>query len=186
MLVMPGILPVLGRTMQEAEDRFAALQDGVSAPLGLPMLAASFGDLSGLDPDGPLPPPLPGSNALKSGHTALVRLARQDGMTIRALYKIMAGASGHHVVVGDAACVADVMEDWFTSRACDGFNLMPAYLPEPATEALTWLVPELQRRGLFQTEYQGDGTLRGSLGLARPAHGAHRRRARDAAPPVSP
>jgi alkanesulfonate monooxygenase len=177
MLVMPGILPVLGRTRQEAQDRFEQLQDGVHARLGLPMLAASFGDLSGLDPDGPLPPPVAGHNAVKSGHDVLARLARQEGMTIRRLYKIMAGASGHNVVVGTAAEVADLMEDWFTGRACDGFNIMPAFMPGPATEAFEWLIPELQRRGLFQTEYQGDGTLRGSLGLARPAHGTHRTRA---------
>jgi FMN-dependent oxidoreductase (nitrilotriacetate monooxygenase family) len=176
MLVMPGILPILGRTRQEAEDRYEAIQDGVSAQLGLPMLAASFGDLSALDPDGPLPPPLAGHNAVKSGHEVLARLARQDGMTIRKLYKIMAGASGHNFVVGSVTEVADLMEDWFTARGCDGFNLMPAFMPEPAIEAFEWLVPELQRRGLFQTEYQGDGTLRSSLGLARPVHGSHRRR----------
>jgi alkanesulfonate monooxygenase len=176
MLVMPGILPILGRTRQEAEERFAAVQDLVGAQLGLPMLAASFGDLADLDPDGPLPPPVSGHNAVKSGHDLLVRLAQQDGMTIRKLYKIMAGASGHNVVVGSVTDVADLMEDWFTTRACDGFNLMPAFMPDPAIEAFEWLVPELQRRGLFQTEYQGDGTLRGSLGLARPMHGSHKRR----------
>jgi alkanesulfonate monooxygenase len=177
MLVMPGILPVLGRTRQEAQDRFEAVQDLVGAQLGLPLLAASFGDLSTLDPDGPLPPPVAGHNAVKSGHEVLARLARQDGMTIRKLYKIMAGATGHNVVVGSIGDVADLMEDWFTQRACDGFNIMPAFMPEPAIEAFEWLVPELQRRGLFQTEYQGDGTFRSSLGLPRPAHGSHRKRA---------
>jgi FMN-dependent oxidoreductase (nitrilotriacetate monooxygenase family) len=175
MLVMPGILPVLGRTRQEALDRFEAVQDLVGAQLGLPMLAASFGDLSHYDPDGPLPPPVEDHNAVKSGHEVLARMARQDGMTVRKLYKIMAGASGHNVVVGSVSEVADQMEDWFTARACDGFNIMPAFMPEPATEAFEWLVPELQRRGLFQTEYQGDGTFRSSLGLARPGHGSHRK-----------
>jgi alkanesulfonate monooxygenase len=175
MLVMPGILPVMGRTRQEAQDRFEALQDRVHAQLGLPLLTPTFGDLSHLPPDGPLPPPLDSHNAVKSGHEALARLARQDGMTIRKLYKIMAGASGHNVVVGTPAEVADHMEDWFDARGCDGFNIMPAFLPDPATEAFEWLVPELQRRGLFQTEYQGDGTLRGSLGLARPLPGSRSR-----------
>jgi N-acetyl-S-(2-succino)cysteine monooxygenase len=174
MLVMPGILPILGRTRQAAQDRFEQLQDLVHERLGLPMLADSFGDLSAMDLDGPVPPPIARNNAVKSGHEALARLARQPGMTIRRLYQIMSGASGHNVVVGTATDVADLMEDWFTARACDGFNIMPAFMPEPAFEAFDWLVPELQRRGLFQTEYQGDGTFRGSLGLARPPHGAHR------------
>ncbi len=176
MLVMPGILPIMGHTRQEGQDRFEALQDKVSAQLGLPLLAASFGNLSHLDPDGPLPPPLEGHNAVKSGHETLIRMARQNGMTIRKLYKIMAGASGHNIVVGSVTDVADLMEDWFSSRACDGFNIMPPFMPEPAHEAFDWLVPELQRRGLFQTEYQGDGTFRRSLGLQRPAHGSHKRK----------
>ncbi len=181
MLVMPGILPVMGRTRAEAQARFDQLQSLVHEKLGLPMLAASFGDLSGYDLDGPLPPPLPGSNAVKSGHEALARLARQEGMTIRRLYQIMAGASGHNVVVGSVADVADLMEDWFTARGCDGFNLMPPFMPDPAIEMFELLVPELQRRGLFQTEYQGDGTLRGSLGLTRPPFGTHRARSNSTA-----
>jgi alkanesulfonate monooxygenase len=61
------------------------------------------------------------------------------------------------------------MQDWFEGGGCDGWNIMPAFLPDPAIEAFEWLVPELQRRGVFHTEYEGDGTFRGSLGLARPA-----------------
>ena len=74
--------------------------------------------------------------------------------------------------MGTPADVADMMQDWFESGGCDGWNMMPAFLPDPAIEAFEWLVPELQRRGLFQTEYQGDGTLRGSLGLPRPRFAA--------------
>ena len=177
MLVMPGILPIMGRTRQDAQDRFDQLQDLVHPRVGLPTLADTYGDVSHLDPDGPLPPPLDTHNAVKSGHEKLAKLGQQPGMTIRKLYQIMAGASGHNVVMGTAADVADVMEDWFTNGGCDGFNIMPPFMPTPAVEAFEWLVPELQRRGLAQTEYSGDGTLRGSLGLARPGFGSHRRRA---------
>jgi FMN-dependent oxidoreductase (nitrilotriacetate monooxygenase family) len=177
MLVMPGILAIMGRTRQDAQDRFDQLQGLVHPRVGLPMLTDTFGDLSSHDLDSPLPPPLNRHNAVKSAHEKLAKLGAQPGMTIRKLYQIMAGASGHNVVVGTPADVADLMEDWFTAGGCDGFNIMPPFLPDPAIEAFEWLVPELQRRGLFQTEYQGDGTLRGSLGLARPAFGSHRRRA---------
>ena len=169
MLVMPGILPVLGRTRQEAQDRFEQMQDMVHERVGLPMLAETFGDLSGLALNGPLPPPLARANAVKSGQEKLAAMARQPGMTIAKLYKIMAGASGHHVAVGTVADVADEMQDWFESGGCDGWNLIPPYVPAPAVECLEGLVPELQRRGLFQTQYEGDGTFRGSIGLARPA-----------------
>ena len=168
MLVMPGILPIMGRTRQEAQDRYDQLQDLLHPRLGLPMLASTFGDLSGFPLDDPLPPQLPMKNAVKSGHEAMIRLAQQEGMTIRKLYQIMAGGSGHNVIVGAPADVADLMEDWFTGGACDGWNIMPPFMPGPAFEAFDWLIPELQRRGLAQTSYQGDGTFRGSMGLARP------------------
>ncbi len=152
------------------------MQALVHPRLGLPMLTDTYRRPVRPRPGRPLPPPLASSNAVKSAHEKLAQLGRQPGMTIRKLYRIMAGASGHNVVVGTAAEVADLMEDWFTRPRCDGFNLMPAFMPAPAFEALEWLVPELQRRGLFQTAYGGDGTLRGSLGLLRPPHGSHRRR----------
>jgi alkanesulfonate monooxygenase len=154
------------------------MQAMVHPRVGLPMLREVFGDLSGHDLDGPLPAPLPASNALKSAYDKLVARSRTPGMTIRKLYQEQAGASGHYVFVGTPAEAADVMQDWFESRGCDGWNLIPPFVPGPAIECLEWLVPELQRRGLFQTVYQGDGTLRGSLGLPRPSfrsRGAHAR-----------
>ena len=169
MLVMPGILPILGRTRSEAEDRHAQLQSMVHPAIGLPMLRDVFGDLSHFPLDGPLPKPLASSNALKSAHGTLTAKAQEPGMTIRKLYQDQAGASGHCVLVGTPQDAADLMQDWFENGACDGWNLIPPYMPGPALECLEWLVPELQRRGLAQTEYTGDGTLRGSLGLARPA-----------------
>jgi len=173
MLVMPGIMPILGRTEQEAADKFEQLQQAVHPRVGLPLLANSFGDLSGYPEDAPLPPPLPGSNAVQSGHAALVKLAQTPGMTIGKLYRIMAGASGHNIAVGTPARVADQMEDWFRNGACDGFNLIATHLTDGPIDALEWLVPELQRRGLAQAEYAGT-TLRETLGLARPAHGSYR------------
>jgi FMN-dependent oxidoreductase (nitrilotriacetate monooxygenase family) len=175
MLVMPGIMPILGRTRQEATDLYEQLQHLVHPRVGLPMLATTFGDLSGYPEDGPLPPPLPGSNAVKSGHDALVKLAQSPGMTISKLYRIVAGASGHNITVGTAADVADVMEDWFHAGACDGWNLMATHLTDTPIPALALLVPELQRRGLAQTVYAGK-TLRDNLGLARPAWGAYQAR----------
>src|SRR5206468_3044935 len=83
-------------------------QDLVHPRVGLPMLAEVFGDLSGHDLDGPLPPPLSESNSVKSAFDKLVALSRQPGMTIRKLYQTQAGASGHYVFVGTPAEAADV------------------------------------------------------------------------------
>ena len=63
--------------------------------------------------------------------------------------------------------IADVMEHWFREGAADGFNVMPAWLPGSLDDFVDMVIPELQRRGLFRTEYEGT-TLRENLGLPRP------------------
>lgn len=173
--VMPGILCVLGSTEAEAKHLMDRLQDLIHPQVGLQMLASHFGDLSGYDVDGPVPELLADHNGVKSGHEALMRMVREKNMTIRELYRFLAGASGHLVMVGTPEQLADRMEDWYNDRACDGFNLIPPFMPGGSDAALLELVPELQRRGLAQTEYHGT-TLRETMGLPRPAHGSHRRR----------
>lgn len=69
---------------------------------------------------------------------------------------------------GTPTQVADALEEWFTGGAADGFNIMPPYFPGGLDDFVEHVVPELQRRGLFRTEYEGT-TLRDHLGLARPA-----------------
>jgi hypothetical protein len=67
-------------------------------------------------------------------------------------------------VIGTPAHIADVMEDWFSDEACDGFNITPMHLPGGCEDFVELVTPELQRRGLFRTEYEGQ-TLRENLGL---------------------
>jgi len=67
--------------------------------------------------------------------------------------------------------IADRLQEWFENEAADGFNIMPPVLPRDIDDFVDLVVPELQRRGLFRTEYEGR-TLRENLGLARP--GIHR------------
>jgi len=61
-----------------------------------------------------------------------------------------------------------MMEEWFTSGAADGFNVLPPFFPNSLDEFVALVVPELQRRGLYRTAYEGT-TLRENLGLPRPA-----------------
>jgi hypothetical protein len=63
------------------------------------------------------------------------------------------------------------MEEWFTTGAADGFNVMPPHLPVGLTDFVEHIVPELQRRNLFRTKYEGR-TLRSHLGLREPQHPA--------------
>jgi N-acetyl-S-(2-succino)cysteine monooxygenase len=165
-VVMPGIMPVIGCTAQEARNKYDAIQELIHPKVGLAMLARAFGDLSAYDLDGPLPEDLPDMDGVKSGREALIAMARRDNLTIRQLYMTVTGAAGHQQVYGTADQVADLMIEWFDAEACDGFNIMAAYHPGGLTDFLDTVVPELQRRGRFHAEYEGR-TLRENLGLAR-------------------
>ncbi|MEU7646473.1 LLM class flavin-dependent oxidoreductase [Streptomyces huasconensis] len=170
--VMPGLFPVIGRTRAEAEDKYAVLQDLVDPVVGLGLLTQLLGDIdiSGCPLDGPLPelPPTEGST---SRQQLVYDKARREGLTIKELYRSLTGGRGHRIVIGTPEDVADLMEEWFTAEAADGFNVMPPVLPEGLDDFVDLVVPELQRRGLFRTEYEST-TLRGNLGIDRPARGA--------------
>ncbi|MBX9749379.1 MAG: LLM class flavin-dependent oxidoreductase [Roseococcus sp.] len=171
-LVMPGIMPIMGRSMQEARDRAEQLSTLIHPELGLAALIPSFGDLSLYPLDGPVPPPLAETNSVKSAHERLARELTGRSITIRELIT-QRSASGHHVVIGTPASIADEMEDWFLHQGCDGWNILPPFFPAPVEEVFEWLIPELQRRGLFHTEYEGK-TFRENLGLVRPEHPSRR------------
>lgn len=168
--IMPGIFPVVAPTQAEAEDKFAQLQDLIQPIVGLNMLAGLSGgvDLSQYDIDGPLPE-MPETNAGKSRQSLLVDLARRENLTIRQLYLRVAGARGHWQVVGTPRHIADQLEERFEARGADGFNIMAPILPGGLRDFIDLVVPELRRRGLFRTEYEG-ATLRENLGLARPGN----------------
>lgn len=172
-LVMPGIMPVIGRTEQEARDKYEQIQQLIHPKVGLAMLARTFGDLSSYPLDGPLPDDLPVLDGVKSHRDPLLRMAREGNLTIRQLYERVTGAAGHLQLCGTPKSIADTMEEWFTTGACDGFNIMAPYFPAGLYEFLDQVIPELQRRGLFHNEYEGR-TLRENLGLARPKHGAYK------------
>lgn len=166
--ILPGLSPVLGATQSEAEDLFAELQELIEPQVGLALLAGFLGgfDLSSYPLDGPLPQ-LPESNAIKSRQLLFYELARRGNLSIRQLYLNIAGARGHKTLVGTPTQVADLIEEWFSAGAVDGFNIMPPILPHGLEQFVDQVVPELQRRGLFRNEYEGR-TLRENLGLARP------------------
>ena len=165
--IMPGLYPVVGGTQAEAEDKFAQLQSLIHPDVGLSVLGSTIGvDLSGLPLDGPVPD-MPVTNGPRSRQALLLEAARRDNLTLRQLYELNAGPRGHLLICGTPGQIADVMEHWFRAGAADGFNVMPAWLPGSLTDFVDGVVPELQRRGLFRTAYEGR-TLRDHLGLPRP------------------
>ncbi|MBO9712104.1 LLM class flavin-dependent oxidoreductase [Sphingomonas sp.] len=167
--ILPGMVPVTGATRGEAEDKYARLQGLIDERLGLTMLSAAVGmDLSRYPIDGPMPYQQVDDRV---GHRMVIfDLARREGLSIRQTYQHVVGQRSHKVVIGTASDVADHMEDWFAGGACDGFNIMPATLPEGLDDFVARVTPELQRRGLFRTAYEAE-TLRGNLGLRIPEWG---------------
>jgi alkanesulfonate monooxygenase SsuD/methylene tetrahydromethanopterin reductase-like flavin-dependent oxidoreductase (luciferase family) len=122
-------------------------------------------DASGFDPEAPLPD-LPKTNASQSGQERLVTLAKRENLTVRQLAARVGGYGGL-AFVGTPKTIADGMEEWLTTEASDGFNVMFPYLPEGLDDFVDKVVPELQRRGIFRRDYEG-ATLRENLGLPRP------------------
>jgi alkanesulfonate monooxygenase SsuD/methylene tetrahydromethanopterin reductase-like flavin-dependent oxidoreductase (luciferase family) len=165
--VLPGVMPVVGRTPEEAREKLALLQSFVTGSNALQLLSDRLGqDVTRYDLDGPLPDiGLPDTS--HGFARVMLAKARREGLTLRGLYDLVAAARGHWVLCGSAETVADTLQQWFEERAADGFNVMPPYFPEGFDDFVDLVVPLLQERGLFRREYEGE-TLRDHLGLPRP------------------
>lgn len=165
--IMPGLTVYVGRTSAEAHAKLEELQDLIDPKTGLQLLSARLNyDLTGQDVDGPLPD-VPRTGLSSSRVDLLIDLARRENLTIRQLYRRIAGARGHMQAIGSVTEVADQMEHWVRERGCDGFNIMPPVYPGSLVDFVELVVPELQRRGLYRTRYEGT-TLRANLGVTRP------------------
>ncbi|MGO4716952.1 LLM class flavin-dependent oxidoreductase [Bradyrhizobium sp. 2TAF24] len=175
--ILPGVFPVVGRTEAEARDKFEQLQGLIPPEVGLGLLASFLGDpdIVHHPADGPVPP-LKETEGGKSRQALLVELARRENLTLRDLYLRIAGARGHWQVVGTPTQIADQLEERFRAYGADGFNIMAPVLPGGLTDFVELVLPELRRRNLFRTEYEGK-TLREHLGLKRPANALAGRRA---------
>src|SRR5215475_14423047 len=173
--VLPGVMPILGRTDAEAHDKLAVLQSWVTPTNALTLVSGRLGyDVTSFPLDAPVPAPPPGAPGSQTFPKVLFDAARRQQMTLRDLYNVTAAARGHWVVCGTPRRIADTLEAWFVAGAADGFNILPPYFPGAFAEFVDLVVPELQRRRLFRRTYAG-ATLREHFGLARvPSPGARR------------
>ncbi|MEU9861047.1 LLM class flavin-dependent oxidoreductase [Streptomyces sp. NPDC047971] len=185
--ILPGIVPVIGDTEAEARELDAELDRLIAPEYAKRQLAQRLRIApEDLDLDSELPEDIPTEDEIegaKSRYTLIVDLARRERLTVRQLIGRLGGGRGHRTFAGTAEQVADTIEHWYESGAADGFNIMPAVLPSGLERFVDRVVPILQERGLFRTEYAGT-TLRAHYGLARPANRFFDAPPSDAAPVV--
>ncbi len=171
--VLAGLTTIIGDTEQTAQRRRDELVDLIPWDYSLTRLAGTLGvtpDRLSLDQRLPDDLPLPaGGNGNHTFFHATLALARRHRYTARQLIRALAGGGGHRVIVGTPEQIADDIAHWYAGGAADGFNLMPDVLPGGLQDFVDGVVPLLQRKGIFRSEYAGR-TLRDHLALARPPH----------------
>lgn len=163
--VLPGASIFVGKTTAEAETAYADLQALIPDSLGVALLSKILSaDLSQHDVSGPMPEIEGEVRGIGSFRAMIIEMAKRENLSIRETYQRVLPARGHALMKGDARKVADQMQDWYESKACDGFNLVASHLPGGLEAIVEHLIPELQRRNLFRKEYEGT-TLREHLGV---------------------
>jgi FMN-dependent oxidoreductase (nitrilotriacetate monooxygenase family) len=182
--ILPGIVPVIGATEAEAQALDTELERLIKPEYAKRQLAETLRlHPDALELDAALPADLPGEDQIegaKSRYTLVVELARREKLTVRQLIGRLGGGRGHRTFAGTPEQVADAIQHWWENGAADGFNIMPPVLPAGLETFVDQVVPLLQRRGLFRTEYEGR-TLREHYGLPRPENANIRRRQLDGA-----
>ncbi|MET4484301.1 LLM class flavin-dependent oxidoreductase [Bradyrhizobium sp. F1.13.3] len=169
-LIMPGIVPVIGKTKQEAEEKLKRLQSSTHIDVLFDTADRWLGsvtDLRAVNLDSLVPDTLPRTNLIQSRQKVLLELAARQKLTWRELIRLVSDSRGHLMVVGTPDEIADTMVDRFDQRAADGFNVLPATVPSGFKDFVELVVPELRRRGKFRCRYSGK-TLRENLGLKPP------------------
>ncbi len=167
-LILPGCSPIVGSTPEEAEGKYLEIAGLVDIEQALNYMGRFFNDLDFTQYD--LDAPFPelgdyGRNGWESSTDSIKKTAREKELTLREM--ALQVTTGRHAFIGTPELVADTMQDWFESGACDGFMLSGSVLPQGFNDFVDQVLPILKERGLFRTEYESD-TLRGNLGLSKP------------------
>lgn len=162
--IMPGAQVIVGESRQEAQDKWAELETLIDLRAAMASLQLSLKafDLSGHDLDAPFPD-VPPEAVISRGRNH-VEAAKREGLTLRQVLIRSSASNAHSCVIGTVKDVADHLQHWFEEGACDGFNFLPAVNPLSLNDVIDKVVPELRRRGLCRTEYEGR-TLREHLGI---------------------
>ncbi|MBM3223403.1 MAG: LLM class flavin-dependent oxidoreductase [Candidatus Tectomicrobia bacterium] len=168
--ILPGLVTYVAATDAEAHAKQRELDALLPVAAALRQLGLYTGqDCLAWELDAPVPPlpPLEAFSGPKGRYSTILRIIETEHPTVRQLLGRLAAGGGHCTMVGTPEQIADHMEHWFCNAGADGFNLMPPLLPESLEDFVEQVVPVLQHRGLFRTDYEST-TLRGHLGLERP------------------
>lgn len=169
-LIMPGLNVVVAASEKDADEKLRYLQNMVHPDVGKELLSTALGglDLSSYDVDEPLPDHI--IERERNNRNSRVSYLLNGKPTIREMYDSFSTGRGQRTVKGTPTAIVDQMENWFENRGVDGYLIQPPVLPASLDEFVDHIVPELQNRGLFRTEYTST-TLRENLGLRRPISG---------------
>lgn len=167
--IMPGVSIFVAKTEEEAKEKYELLNSLIHPKVGLTLLSGLSGgiNLEKYDLDAPFPKLEDTDINFSSRQQMMIDIARKHNFSIRQLYEYIASARGHWTLNGTPEQVVDQLQEWFENDGADGFNILPPTTPAGLNDFVEFIVPELQRRGLFRTEYKGT-TLRENLGLKRP------------------
>ncbi|KQU29843.1 LLM class flavin-dependent oxidoreductase [Rhodococcus sp. Leaf233] len=162
--IMPGLVTYIGSTMEEAHRKKAELDVLLPTEQSLAMLSTFTGqDCAAWELDEPVPtlPPAAEFTGPQGRYETILRIIEKDRPTVRQLLGTLAAGGGHATMIGTPDSIADEMESWI-GRGADGFNLMCPRYPDSLADFVEHVVPILQQRGLFRSEYTSS-TLRGHL-----------------------
>ena len=174
--------PVCGATRAEAEDKMALINKLPLQIDALSLLAEALNyDFASKDLDAPLTTEeLKSMQGILGIRDGVLKNSGKSNPSARDFVTFSGRGQVQDAMVGGPKEIADKLEEMFVERGCDGFVIAATYVPGSYADFVQHVVPELQRRGLFQKDYRGK-TLRENLGLKRPAAGAWKVQPRDAA-----
>jgi FMN-dependent oxidoreductase (nitrilotriacetate monooxygenase family) len=174
--------PVCGATKAEAEDKMALINKLPLQIDALSLLAEALNyDFASKDLDALLTTEeLKSMQGILGIRDGVLKKSGKSNPSARDFVTFSGRGQVQDAMVGGPKEIADKLEEMFVERGCDGFVIAATYVPGSYADFVRHIVPELQRRGLFQKDYRGK-TLRENLCLRRPAAGAWKVQPRDAA-----
>ncbi|ETW97664.1 MAG: monooxygenase [Candidatus Entotheonella factor] len=172
MTICIPVLTVVAETRSEAEDKMALLETLTLEVDELSLLAEGLNvDFATKDLDAPMTrEEIDGISGFQGLRDQVVRDSGKSNPSLRDFLRHSKRGRPEGAIVGGPKEVTDRLEELFVERVCDGFVVAASHIPGGYADFVRYVIPELQKRGLFHQDYKGL-TLRENLGLPRPEIG---------------